>query len=448
MKKIFFWLALLFLVAGHAAGQEDVLHVDYTKDLGPISPYVYGSNFGLGVISPDMMDMAKALNLKYMRLGGNSSEQRDLDESTVDLYVAQAKQLGAELGLSVRLLGGSPEKAAEIVRYTNIEKKYNVRYWSIGNEPNFFVAVMHAKSYTTEDLNKNWRAIAEAMLAVDPTIILVGPDISQFVPLGPDSSGQMQYEQGSDGGDPTDDLGRLWLPEFLRANGDLLGVVSIHRYPYPGLGHQANAVATIDGLRANSREWDIIIPNLRKIIRDAAGRDIPLAVTEFNSNSTPSSGGEAGLDSFYNAIWHADVLGRLIRQGVKIAAYWDVRSKTDGFGLLGINDMRPTAYVYLMYKHFGTELLASDWIDPDVSIYAAKREDGALTLMIINLGPEEKTKTLKLDGFKAAGDAEVWRFDQSHKTEQIDAQAVSDGASITVPGQSITLYIVPNAVKE
>ena len=30
-----------------------------------------------------------------------------------------------------------PEQAAELVRYVNIEKKYGVEYWAIGNEPTF-----------------------------------------------------------------------------------------------------------------------------------------------------------------------------------------------------------------------------------------------------------------------------------------------------------------------
>jgi hypothetical protein len=96
-----------------------------------------------------------------------------------------------------------------------------------------------------------------------------------------------------------------------------------------------------------------------------------------------------------------------------------------------------------MYTHLGTELLASNSTDPDVTITAARREDGAITLMIINLGPDEKSKTLQLDGFTPDGAAEVWRFDSEHNAEQMDSQAISDGATITVPGQSLTLYIVP-----
>ncbi len=439
MKRIFLWLALLLWVtAGVMTAQDDGLHVDVAQNLGPISPYVYGANTGFAIIPPDAMPEAQALGIKYLRLGGGISDQRDLDKLSVDLLVVQAKQLGAEPAITVRLLDGTPEAAASWVHYANIEKGYNIRYWSIGNEPNFFVAVLRAPSYTTEDLNKQWRAIAEAMLAVDPTITLVGPDISQYVPLKIKDD-NIEYLEGSGGGDPTDDLGKDWLQEFLRANGDLVRIVSIHRYPYPG--GNPTASATIDGLRANSKEWDTIIPNLRQIIHEAAGRDIPIAVTEYNSNSSNNVGGEASLDSHYNAIWAADVLGRLIRQKVEIAAYWNLRQKESGFAMLATQGPRPVYYTYLMYTHFGQHLVEASSSDPDVSIYAAKRDDGTLTLMVINMRTDEVTKPLQIDGFMPSGEAEVWRFDNEHNAEQVDAADVT-GGSITVPGQSLTLYVI------
>jgi alpha-L-arabinofuranosidase len=439
MKKLTFWLLLIVLLTGVVAAQDDVLSVDAAQELGAISPYVYGANTGFAIVPPDLMPIAQASGIKYMRLGGGPSDQRDLDNISIDILVAQAKQIGAEPAVTVRLLDGTPEDAAKWVEYANVKKGYNIRYWSIGNEPNFFVAVLDAPSYTTEDLNKQWRAIAEAMLAVDPTITLVGPDISQYVVLNAEP-GNIQYLQGDGGGDPTDDLGKDWMQEFLKANGDLIGIVSIHRYPYPG--GKPTTTATIEDLRNNSREWDTIIPNLRQIIREAAGRDIPIAVTEFNSNSNNHEGGEASLDSFYNGIWAADVIGRLIKNQVEIAAYWNLRAP-NGFGILGTSAIRPVYYTYVMYTHFGTQLLASDSTDPNVSIYAAKRDDGTLTLMVINLGDDEVTKTLSLAGFTPAGDAEVWRFDSEHNAEQIDSQAVADGASVTLPAQSLTLFAIP-----
>jgi hypothetical protein len=435
------WLVTLILLsAGSALAQNEVITVDAAAVVGTISPYVYGANAD-SVISLDLMPHAQALGLKMVRLGGNRSDQQDLNKSNLDIFILQAQQMGAEPLPTVRLLNGSAEKAADIVRYANIEKEYNIRYWSIGNEPSFFVSVHRAESYTTEDLNQQWRAIAEAMLAVDPNIIFVGPDISQYVIL--EVEPEIGYLEGNLGGAPRDAAGRDWMQEFLSANGDLLGVVSVHRYPYPGAAGSAVASATIEGLAPYSREWDTSIPNLRQVIRDITGRDIPIAVTEFNSNSIPSSGGEAGLDSHFNAIWIGDVLGRLIRNRVEMALYWDLRSVGNGFGLMGQSDLRPSYYTYLMYTHFGSELLETEASDSLVSYYAALNDDGALTLMVINLGMEASTQTLSLANFTQGGAAQVWRFDPELNAEQLDDFEFADGTDITLPGQSMTLYVIP-----
>lgn len=440
----FILLALLTVTSFSVAQDTNTLTVHAGESLGTISPYVYGSNMNLYTIIPSaLMEEAQALGLKYMRFGGGDTDIQDLRNNIIDLFVIQTRAVGAEPALSVRLLGGTPEKAAEIVRYANITKGYGIKYWSIGNEPNLFVALMDVETYTTEDLNTQWRAIAEAMLEVDPTIIFVGPDITQYVVTSYEN-GEIEYLNGSLGGSALDAQGNDWLQDFLRANGDLLGYVSIHRYPYPGLG--AASGADTESLRDINDEWDIVIPNIREIIRDTTGRDIPIAVTEINSNSANSVGNVATLDSFYNALWLGDVLGRLIRNQVEIVAYWDVQGGANrGWGLLGSYEIRPTANTYYMYRHFGTELIDATSTTPDVTIYAAKRDDGTLTLMVINLGPDEMSSTLVLDGFTPAGDAEVWRFDAEHTVEQIEAQPVADGSTITVPGQSMTVYIISPA---
>jgi hypothetical protein len=443
------WMMMALLCASLFSGsllaaQDDSLTVDASASLGTISPYVYGSNMGLySIIPPALMDEATALNLGYMRFGGGESDRQDIRTTSIDLFVFQTRQIGAEPALTVRLLGGTPERAADIVRYTNIEKGYNVRYWSIGNEPNLFVTLMGIDRYTTEDLNREWRAIAEAMLEVDPNIILVGPDITQYI-VTDYEDGTITYMDSTLGGSPVDAEGRDWMVEFLKANGDLVDIISIHRYPYPGAGQSAIATATIDGLRENVHQWDPMIANLREIIRDTTGRDIPIAVTEFNSNSSPSSGAEASLDSLYNAIWAADVLGRLINQQVEIAAIWDMQGiGARNWGLLTQTGVRPVYYTYLLYTHFGTELVDAQSSDRDVSIYGALTEDGALTLVVVNLGPENVTKTLDISGFTPSGDAEVWRLDAEHNAEQINSEPVTDGGTITLPGQSVTLYRIP-----
>jgi alpha-L-arabinofuranosidase len=449
MKKFLLWLVFALLITSSVTAQDEGLHVDASASLGTISPYVYGSNLGLYSIVPmDLMPLAQNAGIRYMRFGGADSDRQPVRTNLLDLFVLQSRMVGAEPAMTVRLLGGTPEQAAEVVRYANITKDYGIRYWHIGNEPNLFTGLkggdVVVDTYTTDDLNQQWRAIAEAMLAVDPDIILVGPEVTQYVITAYETGGDISYIENNLGGHPRDSEGRDWLQEFLRANGDLIGIVSIHRYPYPGAGGSRAATATVEGLRENSREWDTFIPLFKQMIRDITGRDIPIGVTEINSNSSPSSGNEASLDSFYNALWFGDVLGRLIRQQVEIVASWDMQGIGQRtWGLLSGDGVRPIYYTYIMYTHFGTELLAADSTDPHVSIFASAREDGTLTLMVVNLGDDEATKTLQIDGFTPGGAAEVWLFDAEHNAEQIGSLEITDGTTITVPGRSMTLYAIP-----
>jgi hypothetical protein len=122
-----------------------------------------------------------------------------------------------------------------------------------------------------------------------------------------------------------------------------------------------------------------------------------------------------------------------------------VLSQAPGGGELGLfarDDPRPIYYVYPMYHRFGTQLVESSTDKGLVSIYAAKRDDGALTLMVINRNGVEQTMAVQLNGFKPSGAAEVYRLDETHKAEKIEAQKIEDGAAVTVPPYSMTLYIL------
>lgn len=403
------------------------LAVDAALDLGPISPLIYGANYGPWAVVPyDLLPEAEAAGIRFLRYpGGEWGDQNDLRAYQIDQFIAFAEQIGAEPHICVRLRGGTPEASAELVRMANVEKGYGVRYWSIGNEPNIYP---EDDLMDTEEYNAAWRAHAEAMRAVDPGILFVGPNVTGYT--------------GNPATDPRDDAGRDWMREFLLSNGDLVDVVAIHYYPFPS---SVNAPpATIDQLRANTPRWDALMVNLRALIRETTGRDLPIAIGEFNSHWNHAVGGEGTPDSFYNAIWLGDVLGRLIRQKVEIAAFFMLRAGGGfgGFGILGDREVYPTYYVYQIYQRFGSSLVYSSSDDPDVSIYAALRDDGALTLVVINLGSEAQEKRLMLEGFEPAGPAEVWLFDAEHQAERVGEQVVADGVSLALPAQSISLLIL------
>jgi len=400
------------------------LYVDAAWDLGPISPLVYGSNYGPWLfVTLQMRPQAAAAKISFLRFpGGNWGDQNDLDEWQIDQFMALCKELGSEPSISVRLKGGTPEKAAELVRYVNITKGYHVRYWAIGNEPS-----LYGKDYDTVRYNKEWRQWAEAMRAVDPTIKLIGPETHQFT--------------ANLSANPQDSAGRDWMIEFLKANGGLVDVVGIHRYPFPT--SSSGPPPTIADLRASSREWDAIIPALRALIREHAGRDLPVAVTEVNSSWAANSGGEATLDSFYNAIWWGDSLGRMIRQGVNIVAQFALVGE---FGLMGKYEVYPIYYVYRLYQQFGSELVYASSDSPELSIYAARKPAGALTLLVVNLGDQAVTQTVWLHNFVPDGQAEVVLFDETHAVQAMPPVNVSAAFKHDFPRASITLLKIPGKV--
>jgi hypothetical protein len=194
-------------------------------------------------------------------------------------------------------------------------------------------------------------------------------------------------------------------------------------------------------MRRNAQEWDKIFIHARELIHEYAGRDIPIAVTEFNSAYDKSFGGETTPDSHYNAIWMGNVLGSMIKNGVFMANEWALTAKAGygGLGLIAQDDVFPSYYTYQMYKKFGEELIYSSSDDPDLPIYAARRSDGALTVMLINLSREEKTKALQ-SGDQTQSQAETWLFDLTHQAENIGILELS--GQITVPPQSMTLPIL------
>jgi len=404
----------------------DALFVDPGASLGPISPYLYGTNYGpMHAVMPEMIPVVESAGFTALRFpGGAWTDAVDVQPFQIDMLMDFCRQVGAMPTISVRLLGGKPETAAELVRYTNLEKLYGVTYWSIGNEPSIFTLLGQTdEEYTIERFNREWRAIAQAMKAADPSIQLIGPEIHQW--------------NESESTTPKDSSGRDWMTEFLKANGDLVDVVSVHRYPM----YSPNGPVTAADLRANTRRWAGEIEYLRRVIRDTLGRDLPVAFTEVNSDPSNAILKDASPDSFYNAIWYADVLGQMMNADVFMVNQWVISQRSGGLALINGTEVRPTFYVFPLYKNFGSgQVYAASGV-AEVDIFAAKRADGALTLMVINLSDEARRIPLLVKGMKFT-EAEVWLLDITHNAENLGAQAFPEDGSVLLPTQSATLYVI------
>jgi hypothetical protein len=204
----------------------DMLYVDPSVSLGPISPLIYGSNYGPWLtVSFDMLDEAYDSGITILRFpAGAWGDHNNVKTYQVDQFMDFTNKVGAKAMFNVRLLDGTPEQAAEMVRFTNVERKYNVEYWAIGNEPTLYNSELKSRgeTYDTDRFNKEWRTFAEAMKQVDPTIKLIGAEINQ-----------LSYDTTPGATTNFSEWDEQWFVDFLKANGDLVDIVSFHRYPFP-----------------------------------------------------------------------------------------------------------------------------------------------------------------------------------------------------------------------
>jgi beta-glucosidase len=204
---------------------------------------------------------------------------------------------------------------------------------------------------------------------------------------------------------------------------------------------------TRDQLFADPPRWDTLVANLRQVVREETGQDKPIAITEFNSSWSGTMGGETGMDTLNNALWLGDVLGRLIRARVEMAAYFSLQSNANigGYGLFERDKARPTYYTYQMFRGFGDTLVFAQSDTPRLSIYAATTND-ALNLVIINLNDQPISRPLVLDHFAIGGPAQVRLFDADHKATAQEDVTVTGQSDYTVPPLSITRLTIPGKV--
>jgi hypothetical protein len=397
--------------------------VDAAVSLGEVNPLVYGSNAGpWQSITKADVTLIKQAGFTILRYpGGNYVDENSFSQSDLDDFIDLCREVGAEPMVQVRLVSSSPEAAAKVVRYANETKGYDIKYWSIGNEPSLYWGNRKIANYDSAFFNTEWREFALAMKAVDPSILLLGPETHQYTGL----SGEKILDIHS----------KDWMREFLVSNGDLVDIVAFHRYPFGNFDPFPNE------LLRNSTEWDKIITNLRKLIIETTGREIPIAVTEVNSNWSNRSREETTPDTLMNAIWWADVLGRMIEQKVDIVNQFAVDGN-GGWSLLGSQNPRPTYYVYQLYKEFGNNLVFSSSGIANVTAYATRRTDGLLSLILVNRNKDKTDVDFELQNFSISGSARTIRLDIDHMAVELPITQINNQDVLELPGLSVTLFLI------
>lgn len=386
------------------------LFVDADFHYSPISPFVRASNTGpWQTLALEHREYSRQVNLAMIRWpGGNWGDENSVTELMVDEYIALCRTIGAEPSIHVRLFGGSPAEAANLVTYTNITKQYGVKYWAIGNEPDLFVKKRGATSYTVADYAQDFVTYRQAMKAVDDSIIVMGPEISQF-------DANEQY--------PVDAAGEPWLRGFLQRVRDI-EMVSWHRYPF---GMQP---VTRAQLQRDPPAWVDSVNKTRELMRQYLPSEVPIAITEANSDWSGRVDRETGTNSYANALWWSDVMARLIHARCEIIAQFCLGAiQSQGIGMFGPvsynSDPLPIYQSYRLFARLGTRLLHSHCDNPALSFLATQTENGQIICHLVNQTDNEITIPLVITGASVTT-ATVWSYTEGQPVAQAPTLTLSN----------------------
>jgi hypothetical protein len=364
-----------------------------------------------------------------------------------DTFMASARRTGAEPMIIANYGTGSAEEAAGWVRYANVTKGYQAKYWTIGNENygnGHYGSAWEADDHT--DLSPTQYAnevvaYADAMKAVDPTI-KVGAVLTMPAnwPDGIVAAGDSA----------------TWNQTVLSIAGPHIDFADVHWYP--GGGNAAEAIG-------KTQYIDDSIYVLRKQISTFAGTNadrIGISLTELNVG--------VGQNTQPGALFLADAYASLIANGVFTVQWWNVHNgigtpstvagQTDynDYGLLSSGTCTadnsvcepplntPFAPYHALkllssFLHPGDQMIRAATTDPLVTAHAARRPNGDLSVLLINKDPDAAHDVaLDWSGYTPSAAAPVVLTYANGDT------AIHSGSASTLPPYSLTLLTLKSAL--
>jgi hypothetical protein len=368
-----------------------------------------------------------------------------------DQFMSTVQSVGAQAILIANYGSGTPQEAADWVRYANITKGYHDEYWEIGNE--VYGNGYYGADWETDDHSShspatyasNLLQYSSAMKAVDPTIKIGA--VLTLPGNWPDSVVAA--------GDSMD-----WNQTVLSEAGSAIDFVIVHYYPSPD--NAADALQTPEQLPGE-------LAQLRQEIDQYAGPNGPnigIAMTETDSNFD--------MDTQPGALYAADTYFTALQNGAFTVDWWDTRNgetsvstAPDGatdYGDEGIfssgqcnsanvcepalNTPFPVYYAIEMLSKValpGDTMVNASSSSSLVSVHAARNTNGDLSVELINKDPSNAyTVNLNYEGWQPSTAAPTVYTYGDEATSITTAQTGTAGTQVIPPYSIVTLKLTPS----
>ena len=328
--------------------------------------------------------------------------------------------------------GGDPAEAADWVRYANIEKKWNIRYWEIGNEVggNGYFGTeweedLHAPyngdrkgnpALSQTAYGKNALDFIRAMKAVDPSIkIGVGVDM-------PDSHPGTGNEA------------------LFKAVKDQIDFVIVHWYP--------KASATDLTVTEDIKPQVAALRDEIARFAGAAQRNIPIAITETNG----------GGDGATHALFATDACLTWFEAGAFTVEWQEMHNDF-------LSDVKEVPLDTPSGEYYGVQmastaarpgdvLVAAQSSTPMLATHAVRRKDGGVAIVLTNKHPTQPyLVNVVLSGAPAAATGTRYDFGRANFGQdnrwpasgpaESHIEGLGSSFSVTVPASSESVLLIP-----
>ncbi|GAA3951713.1 carbohydrate-binding protein [Hymenobacter algoricola] len=297
-----------------------------------ISPYLAGQNawlptaLGTQVFNGQLdrlWPVVQQSKVRMVRIGGNGVNSNLVTNPQYIALIDSVRRIGAEPMVQVSEGRGrfTAAQAAQVVHHVNITMGRHVKYWIIGNEPDLNNAA-HPNPTPVAGVAAYLKAFASAMKAVDPGILIVGPENAAYNSYFPALVGGANDVTG------TDASGRYYID-----------VISFHTYPFAGTQTRAQVVNGTQNLTANVTNLLGLMASANALHNRTGANALRWALTEFNvdyANPTANTVEGVGVHSFLNGQYWAEVFGVGMKYEAVSMQPWSIH---EGNGARGVGDL-------------------------------------------------------------------------------------------------------------
>ncbi len=361
MKTILFSLFILLYSNFSIAQQSDKSKKIISTNI--ISPYLIGQNaWEKGEIFK-VEDAIKAVHYQTIRIGGNGYENGGFMSKDVIKLIDYARSVGAEPIVQMPRQLKNDDKAFKAIDYLNGELHKNIKFWSIGNEPDH-----HNQLSSPEEVFDYFTKIAIQIKRYDPNAKIIGFDLASY---------KGKYLTRLLGGDL--DVTK----KIPNQNYYYLDMVTFHNYKFKDIASFENDVKNLKQLLKpinNKREKN---------------EQIGWAITEFNSHwiVDESLGEDFSPYNFHNGQIFAEMYDLGMREGAFTICPWSIleggadREGTDlgMFDLVGEKYFPRSNYYHtqMLAQNFRSNYLSHQNTYKEVTVIPMGDKNG-VSIMIIN----------------------------------------------------------------